>query len=367
MERWYRVNTRDIPSPALLVYPSRIEENVRRMISIAGGPENLRPHVKTHKMSEVVSIMQKFGISKFKCATVAEAEMVARCGGKDILLAMQPVGPNIQRFFSLQQAFPESRFSVLVDDSSVAEQIASIAITSGMNTSVWIDINNGMNRTGMLPGEEALRLYAKITQTPFMTVRGLHVYDGHIHDSSISERMMTCEKDYKPVTALIREITESQGKAPMVVAGGTPTFPIHVNRKNTETSPGTCVLWDSGYEEQYPDLDFMPAAVVLTRIVSKPGKNLLCLDLGHKAIAAEMPHPRVRLPDITVNRFVSHNEEHMVIESADADHWKTGDVLYGIPWHICPTVPRYAFAYVIKNGEVAGEWQVDARDRKITL
>jgi D-serine deaminase-like pyridoxal phosphate-dependent protein len=116
-----------------------------------------------------------------------------------------------------------------------------------------------------------------------------------------------------------------------------------------------------------PGSAFLQAAVLMMRVVSKPGGNLLCLDLGHKAISAEMPHPRIHLPGLPDCRFVSHNEEHLVIETPDADAWHPGDVLYGIPWHICPTVPRYPSALVVRDGKVTEEWAITARDRKITV
>jgi len=97
---WYNVeNPTDITSPSLLIYPDRVEVNIRRMIEIAGNPHRLRPHVKTHKMAEIVRLQMKHDICKFKCATIAEAEMVASCGAEDVLLAIQPVGPNQERFF----------------------------------------------------------------------------------------------------------------------------------------------------------------------------------------------------------------------------------------------------------------------------
>src|SRR5688572_24154275 len=89
---WYTLSNADeIDSPALLVYPDRVRENVRRMIAYAGGVERLRPHVKTHKMPAVIGLQIAAGITKFKCATPAEAEMVAGCGATDVLLAYQPV------------------------------------------------------------------------------------------------------------------------------------------------------------------------------------------------------------------------------------------------------------------------------------
>src|SRR3954462_10617933 len=93
---WFAVaNADDVPSPALLVYPDRVEENIRRMIRAAGGVERLRPHMKTNKLPEVIRMQMDQGITKLTCATIAEAEMVAGCGAPDVLLAYQPVGPNI--------------------------------------------------------------------------------------------------------------------------------------------------------------------------------------------------------------------------------------------------------------------------------
>ena len=154
---------------------------------------------------------------------------------------------------------------------------------------------------------------------------------------------------------------------PRVVSGGTPTFPIHARNDSVECSPGTCVLWDSGYEEKFADLDFLVAALVLTRVVSKPGANRLCLDLGHKAIAAENPHPRVKflnLPDATA---ISHSEEHLVIETARAGEFRPGDCLLGVPRHICPTVALYSEATIVREGRATDRWRITARERRLSL
>ena len=107
---WYRVaNIDEIPSPALLVYLDRVDDNIRDMIAVAGSVERLRPHVKTHKLPEVIRRQLVLGIRKFKCATIAEAEMLAECGCPDVLLAYQPVGPNIHRLWSLRPVTPALR------------------------------------------------------------------------------------------------------------------------------------------------------------------------------------------------------------------------------------------------------------------
>ncbi|MCB1064992.1 MAG: alanine racemase, partial [Verrucomicrobiae bacterium] len=94
---WLSVeNVADLASPALLIFPDRIDYNIRQMIDEVGGdPTLLRPHVKTHKMGEVVKMQLESGIDRFKCATIAEAELTAEAGAADVLLSYQPVGPNI--------------------------------------------------------------------------------------------------------------------------------------------------------------------------------------------------------------------------------------------------------------------------------
>src|SRR5439155_1594597 len=97
-EKWHEVlNASEVPSPCLLIYPDRVRENIHRMIPIAGGVERLRPHMKTHKMAEVIRMQMEQGITKFKCATIAEAEMTAAAGADDVLLAYEPVGPHFEK------------------------------------------------------------------------------------------------------------------------------------------------------------------------------------------------------------------------------------------------------------------------------
>src|SRR5262249_39637392 len=114
-------------------------------------------------------------------------------------------------------------------------------------------------------------------------------------------------------------------------------------------------------------LDFLPAVVVLTRVISKPATNLLCLDLGHKAIAAESPPPRVQLIDLPDTKPVGHSEEHLVLETPRAAEFPVGTAFYGIPWHVCPTVALHNEAVVVRNGRAEERWQVAGRARRITI
>jgi D-serine deaminase-like pyridoxal phosphate-dependent protein len=368
MDKWYKIkNEEEVTSPALLIYPERIEENIRRMIIQAGVAGRLRPHVKTHKMSHIVRLMMKHGINKFKCATIAEAEMVAECGAPDILLAIQPVGPNLDRFFNLKVGYPAIKFSCLADCEDIILKLARESLNKNIETHVWLDINNGMNRTGVIPGDEALRLYKLICTFPFLKAEGLHVYDGHITENDYAARKRICDESYEPVQNIIDSMKGSGFSPIKIIAGGTPTFPIHSTRDEVETSPGTIVLWDYGYSNSFSDLDYLHAAVLLMRIISKPEKNLICIDLGHKAIASEMPQPRLKILNLDKYEIISQNEEHMVLRTFHASDLNIGDIFYGIPYHICPTVDRFDTVTVIVNGIATFQWNIEARNRKITF
>ena len=385
-DRWYDIaNVGEIASPALAFYPERIEENIRRMIRIAGGAARLRPHVKTHKTAEIVRLQLQHGITRFKCSTIAEAEMTAAAGAPDVLLAMQPVGPAIARFFALKRAFAGTAFGAIVDSDEVIAEIAQAAAGSGMEACLWLDVNSGMNRTGIAPGAEAVRLYRLIHETKGLMAGGLHVYDGHIHEPDAAARASQCDEGYAPVQTMIDEIGRAGLPVPAVVAGGSPTFPVHAKRSGVELSPGTTLLWDAGYAGAYADLDFLVAAVLVGRVVSMPSTStagsrtrspghagsetvsFTCLDLGTKAVASEMPQPRISLLGTTGYRIAGHNEEHLVIEPPDAGRYRLGDVVYGVPTHICPTVARYESASVIEQGRCTGEWRITARDRRISI
>ncbi|MEX0274906.1 MAG: D-TA family PLP-dependent enzyme [Flavobacteriaceae bacterium] len=366
---WYTAtNAAQLISPSLLVYPDRIRENIKTMIKIAGGTQRLRPHVKTHKMAEIIQMQLDQGISKFKCATIAEAELLGKCGAKDVLLAMQPVGPDIERFFTLVKTFPSVTFSTLADTPQTVQDISKMAASKNTVVGLWVDINNGMDRSGILPDSGAKELYMMVNANPHLQIRGLHVYDGHIREPDFSLRKQHSDEAFQQVTKLIGEIEGEEGVGAVnILAGGSPSFPVHAQRKNVELGPGTALLWDARYGGDFPDMPFLPAAVLLSRIISKPNKNILCLDLGHKSLAPEMPLPRVQFLNLKNTSQIGQSEEHLVVSCEQANDYRIGDIIYAIPMHICPTVAKYGHVTTIIDGEATGTWSVAARNQKITI
>ena len=353
---WFLLsNEAEIPSPALLVYHERVDGNLRAMLKIAGGPARLRPHIKTHKMPVIVERQLALGITKFKCATLKEAEMSAQCGAPDVLLAYQPVGPNVRAFWEIARAFPATKFSAITDDPQAALALANAAHP----VELLVDLDIGQHRTGIAPDERALKLYRLIANTQGLCAGGLHAYDGHLDGRDPAE----CDAAFAPVAKLRAQL----GGVPRIVVGGSPTFHLHARRGDVECSPGTCVFWDAGYAKKCPAQPFFPAALVLTRVVSRPDENRLCLDLGHKAIASEMPHPRVIFPQLHDATAIAHSEEHLVIETMHANEFPVGSTLYGIPWHICPTVALHERAHVVENQRVVATWAIAARSRFLDL
>lgn len=361
MSHWFEVENADsILSPALLFYPERIEGNIQKMIQIAGSADRLRPHVKTYKCREVVALQMKAGISKFKCATLTEAEMLAKMGVKDILVAYPLVGPNPSVFLGLAKKYPATRFSTLVDGHGQLEQWKNQHAPA---VNLYIDLNVGMNRTGISTAG-AFSLYQAIADSSF-NFMGLHAYDGHIRDIAISDRKKSVDAAFESVNFLMQKIKETNGSSSMeLICGGSISFPVHATHPDRQLSPGTTLLWDYGYGSRFADLPFENAAVVIARIISKPGENILCLDLGHKAIASEMTQPSVYFPQIPDAVIKTLSEEHMAIEAASASDWPVGDVLYGYPWHICPTVALHEQTAVIEKNRLTGYWKIEARKRK---
>jgi D-serine deaminase-like pyridoxal phosphate-dependent protein len=197
---------------------------------------------------------------------------------------------------------------------------------------------------------------------------GLHAYDGQIHDADLAIRTEACNKSFEPVSKLQSDLVKKGFNSPVIVAGGSPTFPIHAKRASIECSPGTFVYWDKGYQTAFLEQPFLPAALVVTRVISLPDETKLCLDLGHKSIAAERDvKSRVYLINAPELEVVGQSEEHLVVDAGKGHGYKIGDVIYGMPYHVCPTVALYERAITIEDNLVSGEWKNIARDRKITI
>lgn len=362
---------KDVLSPSLIYFADRIQSNIDQMITVVGNPDRLRPHCKTHKCADIVRMLLESGINRHKAATVAEVEMLAMVGVPDVVLAYAAVGPTIDRVAALVQNYPETQITVTADHSVPLHQLSKVLEERELEVGVLLDLNVGQNRTGVdVLSPDALKLYQLMHQLPGIRAAGFHVYDGHIHERDLQRRSKLVQAKFDQVLAL-KATCESQSlPVPELLCGGTPSFPVYAAMTNDSIrcSPGTCVLHDAGYGRAFPDLDFHPGAAVLTRVISRPASDLMTLDVGNKAIAADpQVDRRAYFPDIPDAQIIAHNEEHMVLRSAACGGFQPGDVLFAIPGHICPTSALYPEALVVANGAVTSQWPITARNRRITI
>ncbi len=357
-------------SPGLLFYKTLIARNIQALVKRVGNPDRLRPHVKTHKTRQIVKMEREAGITRQKCATIAEAEMVAQCETPDILLSYPMVGPNCSRFAQLVRKYPSSKFSVIADHARSIQQLSDAMKKAEVSAEVLLDIDVGQHRTGIAAGPAARQLYETIARSPGLRPGGFHVYDGHNHQHPLEERKAAVQAMLAPVLEMRDALVKSGLPVPRMVCGGTPTFPVFATLEiaGAECSPGTCVLNDFNYGTWFQEMsDFTHAALVLTRVISRPTATRVTFDLGYKAVASDPPAgKRCVLLDIK-GEHVLQNEEHLVVETPDAERFQPGDVAFALPAHVCPTSAMHQYAYVIEKGQVIDKWDIVARDRVLTV
>jgi D-serine deaminase-like pyridoxal phosphate-dependent protein len=359
-------------SPSLVFFPELIRRNIGRVVEMAGDPSRLRPHVKTHKTREIVRMLLDAGVTKHKCATIAEAEMLAMIGVPDVLIAYPLVGPNLGRLVELIRKYPSTTFSTLIDHPDATRALSAVVAAAKVTVGIVLDLDVGQHRTGIPVGDEALSLYELAASLPGLTPDGFQIYDGHNNQPDRAARETGVREFLAPVLDLMAKAQAKGLPVPRLVCGGTPSFPVYAAMTDIpgiECSPGTFVLHDAGYGPKYADLaGITPAAVLVTRVISRPTSNRVTFDLGNKAVAADpLLEKRVTLLDFPEYKTVGHNEEHLIVETAGASKYKPGDLVYALPGHICPTVALHKEALVAEGGKIVGKWTVASRDRVLTV
>ncbi|MEP6677075.1 MAG: D-TA family PLP-dependent enzyme [Ferruginibacter sp.] len=367
--QWFHIaDTATMDSPALLVFPERVQQNINTAIKMIADVKRLRPHVKTHKCAEITAMMRAAGIDKFKCATIAEAEMLGMAHAKDVLLAYQLVGPKLERFIQLINKYPDTLYACLTDNLTGAHELSAAFAAAGLNVPIYIDLNVGMNRTGILSTAEALELYRFCAAAPGITIMGVHAYDGHIYNENFNERKKEADAVFARIETLVEIIKAAGLPDPTIILGGSPSFSVHCKRPGVECSPGTFIYWDQSYLTHCAEQEFIPAAILITRVISLPGERSICTDLGHKSVAAENEKSkRVYFPEHKHLMVTAQSEEHLLLNNNSEHIFKPGDLLYAIPWHICPTVALYDSVVIIEAAKVVTKWKNIARDRTITV
>lgn len=353
-----------VSTPALVYYPDLIRRNTKAAFALVGGPERLWPHVKTHKMQALVEMQMDLGIQRFKCATLAETAMVAACGAAHVLLAYPLVGPDTAHFAALTQQYPQTQFYALIDSPEGLRDLDAAAADHDLTLTWLCDVNVGMDRTGVPLSEVATFCREAVRSAPHLRLAGLHCYDGHIHGGTAETRLAAVTEQTAAVDRIREELRAEGIETPIVITGGSPTFVAHSTYPDRFVSPGTVFVWDWGYWAEMPELPFVPAGILLTRVVSHPAPGVFTIDLGYKAIASESAPERGLILELPGAHTLFQSEEHWTLQSPDGVALPpVGTVLHVIPKHICPTTALHRSVLDVVDGRITGRSLVTARDR----
>jgi D-serine deaminase-like pyridoxal phosphate-dependent protein len=357
-----------IVTPALLIYPKIVEQNIRITLGLVGDdPKRWRPHIKTAKLGAVIRQMIGQGIPNFKCATTLELLTACQMGASDVLVAFAMTGANARRVVELAKQFPETRVSVLVEAS---EQLAAWRDTG---IGIFVDVNPGMDRTGM--SNERVDEIVKVACESGPAFRGLHWYDGHISKGEPEERKAAAYAGYDRLMEIVKAVEAAGCHVEEVVTSGTPvapygsSYPGFTNAKFVQRiSPGTVVYHDTTSLKQLAGFGYQPAAVILATVISHPAKNRITCDGGHKSVSADAGVPTCEVighPELTP---LKPSEEHLPIEVAPGAKLPAiGENLYLVPRHVCPSVNNFDEALMIVDGRVTGVEKVHARGHENPL
>jgi D-serine deaminase-like pyridoxal phosphate-dependent protein len=354
-------------SPALVVYLDRVRHNIAVMRGLLDGDlDRWRPHIKTSKIPEVYRLLAEAGVRAFKCATTREAEQLLAVleretdGEGDLLAAYTMTGPGLKRLAELASRHLATRISVLVEDPEAVSEVPE-------SLSLFIDLNVGMDRSGT-PPEDTRRLLATARRAG-QRLRGLHAYEGQIDDPDPNVRDPQAVRSYERLLVAVESLRREAIPVEEIVTSGTPTFrnalgyaPIHgLGETWHRVSPGTLVYHDLRSMECLPELDFQPAALVLSRTVSRPAADRITCDAGSKAVAAEVPDPVAGVlgrPGLVAER---PSEEHLPMRVESGPPPDRGEVLLLVPRHVCPTVNLAEQALLVERGRVVDLVPVAAR------
>ncbi len=369
----YRVsNIENVLTPALVVYPEVISSNIEQTLRLLDGDANRwRVHIKTAKLDYTLRMLVERGVRNFKCATTLELLVACRSGASDVLVAYPMVGANARRVREIAETFPQARISVLAENE---EQVLQ---WRGSRVGVFLDINPGMNRTGIEQshGAAIVSLVRGVADAG-LEFRGLHYYDGQYGGVEERERTAAAHAGYDSLLEVVSEVERSGVSVPEVITAGTPTLPCSLaypgfrgQKFVHRVSPGTVTYNDATSLAQLPaEYRLRPAALVLTRVVSKPHKGVITCDAGHKAVSADAGVPTCVVVGHAELTPLSPSEEHLPIAVAgDAAGPEVGEALYLLPRHVCPTVNNFDCALLVRNRQIEAVEKVTARGREAPL
>lgn len=349
---------RDLDTPALILDLDVSEKNIRHLASFfAGRTSQLRPHFKNHKCTALARRQLEAGSAVgMTCANVTEAEALSRAGIEDILIANQVLGKGKVR--RLTELALTRKISVAIDDLVQAEAISLAASAAGATVGLLVEVDTGMGRCGVPPGEPALALAQQVVDLPGTELRGLQAYEGHC--TYIDDPDERAEKACQAMTRAVetRRLLEQSGLPVECLSGCSSSTAKSSGTLEgmTEVQAGTYATMDWRYNQLVPEFDI--ALAVLATVISCQSDRIV-LDAGVKTVGAEFGIPRIKeAPDAEIPIFVS--EEHCIARQTPG--LRVGETVHIHPSHACTTCNLHSQIFAHRSERVVDVWEIDGRD-----
>jgi len=354
---------RMLETPSLCIRLEQFELNLLAMAAeVKRHRKNWRPHSKCHKSPEVAKRQIEAGAIGITCAKVSEAEVFAATEIQDILIAHLPVGPaRVERIAKLCES---SDVVVTCDHYAQAMPLSRACQQQGVVCRVLVDINIGMNRTGIAPGRDALELATAIDKLPSLNLVGIMGYEGHampVMDGTVKQDLI---RESLGILAQTQTQFERAGlRCDIVSAGGTGSLSYAGDCAGiTELQAGGGIFGDPFYTRMPGVPAYAPALTVLSTVVSRPMLDRAVLDAGRKAVTGEKHPPLVNgRPDA---RVVMHNAEHIVLElGPESRDLRIGDLVELIVGYADFTTVLHDEFLCFRGDRLEAIWSIAARGK----
>jgi D-serine deaminase-like pyridoxal phosphate-dependent protein len=275
---------------------------------------------------------------------------------------------GIARLMALNARMPD--LMATTDNAEVAARLAAAAKASGKKLNVIVDIDPGMGRTGIRPGDGAIALVKQVAESDGLEYRGLQCYAGQVqHMESPNERRDKSLSAMRELGELRDALTKAGLKPGILTGGGTGTFDIDPDaRVLTELQVGSYIFMDRQYNDVWEKpgerIPFETSLFVQTTVISANRDGLATTDAGFKSFATDAGSPVIESgAPPGANYFFFGDEQGGIIYASADRRLKPGDSLRCVVPHCDPTVNLYDRYHAMRGTMLKAVWPVDARGR----